>query len=353
MKVAITSILIVLQLSAAVAGPLQNNPALNPREDYSLLINQAPTTTKSFSRIVASKPPVTSVPSSASIAEPSSSLRLPVGTRTTSASSSSVVSTTTSTSVQETRRVKETRSFRRPPEDTPVPSQGTPVPSAPASSAPISSVPVSSGASSAPGSSVPASSGSSTFTSSRRFVRPTQPQPPSSSDQNPSPPATVTATVTVTASAQPPPPPTPTTSAVSTTSVIPTTPATPTTSRPASRPPSGTQPPSSANNNNTALAIALNKNFAALTASSPCDAKNLSQLHACIDGDFHTCGGDGKYAKVVDCVAPLACFALPLETSTGASVACIAPADAALRMGFNSEGELQGALGKRSISNQT
>ncbi|KAG0127421.1 hypothetical protein HOY82DRAFT_568109 [Tuber indicum] len=336
MKVAIASVfLIVLQLRAAVAGPLQNNPALKPREDFSLLSNQPPTTTKSFSRIVASKPPVTSVPSSASIAEPSSSLRLPVGTRTTSVSSSSIASTTTI--------VPGTRSFRRPPKDTPGPSQGTPVPSASASSAPGSSVPVSSGATSAPDSSVPVSSGSSTFTSSRRFVRPTQPQPqpPSSSDEKPSPPATVTATVTVTASAQPPPPTTPTTSAA------------PTTSQPANRPPSGTQPPPSANNNNTALAIALNKKFAALTASSPCDPKNPAQLHACIAGDFHTCGSDGKYAKVVDCAAPLECFALPLEQSTGASVACIAPTDAALRMGFEGEGELEGALGKRSISNQT
>ncbi|PUU76336.1 hypothetical protein B9Z19DRAFT_1066697 [Tuber borchii] len=351
MKIAIFSALIALH--SVIAGPLQGNPALEPRVDNPLDINQPPTTTRSFSHIVESKAPVSDKPSSASVAGPSSSLRLPVGTKTTSAPSSLVVSSATG--------APETRSFRRLPEDTPKPSSKAPVPSAPASStsapstrapstpapsAPAPSAPVPS----APVSSVPVSSNSSAPTRNRTFTRLTPPQPSSSpkggkpsTPSPPSPPGTIT--VTVTASARPAAPTTP---AGPTTPAIPSTPATPTTSRPASQAPSSTQPPSSTNSN-AALAIALNKKFAALTTSSPCDPKNPAQLHACIAGDFHTCGDDGKYAKAVDCVAPLTCFALPLEKSTGASVACISPADAALRMGFNSEEELKVALGKRSL----
>ncbi|RPB01743.1 hypothetical protein L873DRAFT_598479 [Choiromyces venosus 120613-1] len=366
MKITFTTALIALQFHAVIAGPIYNNPALKPRDDDSLYIKEQPGTTRTFRHFGETKAPVANGPSSASVAEPSSSLRLPVGTRTTTSSSSSSSSSVVSSSTN----VPGTRSFRRPPEDTPKPkpSSEVPVPPILVPPTPVPSAPTSSSSSPTPflpAPSSPAPPGTSAPTSDRTFVRPTPPRPSSSSKAEEKPSAPATVTVTVTASARPPPAapttsPTPTTtivpttlvpttSRVPTTSATATTSATPTTSQKASQAPSGSQPPSSANSN-TALAIAQNKKFAALTTASPCDPKNPSQLHACIAGNFHTCGNDGKYAKVIDCVAPLTCFALPLEQSAGVSIACVTPSEAASRMGFSSEEELKGAIGKRSLA---
>jgi len=73
-------------------------------------------------------------------------------------------------------------------------------------------------------------------------------------------------------------------------------------------------------------AIALNEQFASLTAASPCTDGD----QACIAGGFAQCVG-GKFA-ITQCAAPTACFALPLVNKAGTTLTCTTQADADARI---------------------
>lgn len=73
-------------------------------------------------------------------------------------------------------------------------------------------------------------------------------------------------------------------------------------------------------------AQALNKQFATLTADSPCTAGQ----NACVGGGFAQCVGS-KFV-VTPCGATLTCSALPLVNKAGTSIACTTQADAIARI---------------------
>ncbi|KAA8893172.1 hypothetical protein FN846DRAFT_753531, partial [Sphaerosporella brunnea] len=95
--------------------------------------------------------------------------------------------------------------------------------------------------------------------------------------------------------------------------------------------PSATERASSDAAGNQQLALEQNQAFAKLTPESSCDASDPNQANACINGSFSQCV-NGKYLSIVQCSKPLKCFALPLQTGQGVSVACTTMEDAALRM---------------------
>jgi len=72
-------------------------------------------------------------------------------------------------------------------------------------------------------------------------------------------------------------------------------------------------------------AVALNAQFASLTAASTC----TDGQQACVGGGFAQCVG-GKF-EVTSCGATQ-CFALPLVNKAGTSIACTSPQDAAARI---------------------
>lgn len=100
-----------------------------------------------------------------------------------------------------------------------------------------------------------------------------------------------------------------------------------------------------ASTDNKALALAQNKFYATLTASSSCDPKDPNVLNACINGAYAQCNPAGSYVMYTQCGKPLGCFALPLENGPGISVACTSADDAAFRMGLKSGSELEKMLG--------
>ncbi|KAH7106887.1 hypothetical protein BKA62DRAFT_685412 [Auriculariales sp. MPI-PUGE-AT-0066] len=73
-------------------------------------------------------------------------------------------------------------------------------------------------------------------------------------------------------------------------------------------------------------AQSLNKQFAALTASSPCNAGDV----ACLKGGFAQCVGN-RFV-VTGCGSGLTCAALPLVNSAGTSITCTTTADAIARI---------------------
>ncbi|KAI5813139.1 hypothetical protein BZA77DRAFT_269208, partial [Pyronema omphalodes] len=83
---------------------------------------------------------------------------------------------------------------------------------------------------------------------------------------------------------------------------------------------------------NRVVALKKNQEFSKLTANSPCDAADPLQINACVNGTFMRCT-DGVYKTILECTAPAKCFALPLETKEGLSVACVSAGDAASKLG--------------------
>lgn len=84
---------------------------------------------------------------------------------------------------------------------------------------------------------------------------------------------------------------------------------------------------------NRLVALQKNQEFPKLTANSPCDAADPLQINACVNGSFMRCTG-GAYKTILECTAPARCFALPLETKEGLSVACVNVGDAASKLGI-------------------
>ncbi|KAL9004942.1 MAG: hypothetical protein Q9188_002261 [Gyalolechia gomerana] len=79
---------------------------------------------------------------------------------------------------------------------------------------------------------------------------------------------------------------------------------------------------------NVGIANAYNQQFKNLTPESPCNSKDRTQAHACINGLFAECNEAGRYTMTA-CAQGQQCFALPMPAeSTGIFVQCDKPDDA-------------------------
>ncbi len=95
--------------------------------------------------------------------------------------------------------------------------------------------------------------------------------------------------------------------------------------------PSGVQYPT-AEHGNAAMANGFNQIYKTLNVVSTCNANDNNQAFSCISGELAQCQVDGTYV-LKSCPDGQSCYALPKASgSTGVSVECALPSDAAAKL---------------------